>query len=391
MTENLQELQPAHRTGPQGGALGRDNFPARRMIVTNADANNDLPSPQMIGEIISAYGLEGLQLDGTSLEGTGYITFRAITSQGILALRRKKGFASKIMAKHPDISDSIEGQHRLILFLHDHGFPVAPPLLTKGKDTYVSIRGIPYSLYPFIDGPPMDPSNPRQLRASAETLARYHHLTAGYSGVPPLTQAPFPELFEEKLRDFRKYSETFDDSLSTLGMAESMVAFKSILDEIETEMQNLPYSFLPKVVIHGDYKPGNVLFQGDEVAAVIDFGRSRKEARLFDIAKTISGLLGTRDDATFLDMTSAFFTAYDRTYPLNSHERAALFLLIQARTASKNLDRFIRLTKKTEMAEKPAKAERFNRLVQHLQSLKNNSEKIRRLFQEPATSSQTSL
>src|SRR5260370_39093109 len=352
MTENLQELQTALRTGPQGGALGRDTRPAQRMSAPNADANNALPSPQMIGEIISAYGLEGLQLDGASLEGTGYITFRVITAKGVLALRRKKGSASKIMAKHPDISDSIEGQHRLILFLHDHGFPVAPPLLTNGKDTYVSILGIPYSLYPFIDGQPMDPSNPRQLRASAETLARYHQLTAGYSGVPPLTQAPFPELFAEKLRDFRKYSETFDDSLSTLGMAESMVSFKSTLDEIESEIQNLSYTSLPQVVTHGDYKPGNVLFQGDNVAAVIDFGRSRKEARLFDIAKTISGLLGTNDNATFLEMTSAFFTAYDRTHPLNSRERAALFSLIQARTASKNLDRFIRLTKKTDMAEK---------------------------------------
>jgi hypothetical protein len=38
------------------------------------------------------------------------------------------------------------------------------------------------------------------------------------------------------------------------------------------------------------------------------------------------------------------------------------------------------------MAEKLAKAERFNTLVQHLQSLRNSSEAIRRLFQEPATS-----
>jgi homoserine kinase type II len=354
------------------------------MIAINDDASSDLPSSQMIGEIISAYGLESLQLDGAALEGTGYITFRVITPKGVLALRRKKGSASKIMAKHPDIGDSIEGQHRLILFLHDHGFPVAPPLLTKRKHTYVSILGIPCSLYPFIEGQPMAPRNLRQLRASAETLARYHQLTAGYSGVPPLSQAPFPRLFEEKLKDFRKYSETFDGSPSKLGIAESMLTFKSSLDEIETEIQNIPYDSLPKVVIHGDYKPGNVLFRGDNVAAVIDFGRSRNEARLFDIAKTISGLAGTSDDATFLHVTHAFFTAYDSIYPLNNRERMALFSLIQARMAFKNLDRFIGLAKKKDMAEKLAKAERFNTLVQHLQSLRNNSEAIRRLFQEPA-------
>jgi Ser/Thr protein kinase RdoA (MazF antagonist) len=356
------------------------------MILSDTEVTNDLPTAEMIQQIISSYGLESLQLDGTALEGTGYVTFRAITPKGIFALRRKKGSAAKILAKHPDIGNSIDGQHRLMLFLRDHGFPVAPPLLTKRKDTYVTILGIPCSLYPFIDGQPMEPRNLRQLGASAETLARYHQLTAGFLGVPPLSQAPFPELFEEKLKNFRKHSETFDDSLSTLSMAESMRAFNSSLDEIESEMHNLPYSSLPKVVIHGDYKPGNVLFHGDHVAAVIDFGRSRKEARLFDIAKTISGLMGTSDDAAFLAMTNAFFTAYDRTYPLNSLERTALFSLIQARVAFKNLDRYIRLAKKKDVAEKLAKAERFNTLVRHLQSLRSNSKAIRKMFEEPAAS-----
>jgi Ser/Thr protein kinase RdoA (MazF antagonist) len=356
------------------------------MITSESEAVNYLPTPQMIRQIISSYGLENLQLDGTPLEGTGYITFRAITPTGIFALRRKKGSAAEIMAKHPDIKSNIEGQHRLMLFLHDHGFPVAPPLFTKNKDTQVSLLGIPCSLYPFINGQPLDPENPRQMKASAEALARFHELTAEYSEVPPISQAPFPDLFDQKLKDFRKYAETFDNSPSVLGIAESMLIFNSSLEEIEAEIRKLPYSFLPKCVIHGDYKPGNILFQGDDVAAVIDFGRSRREARLFDVAKTISGLVGTWDDAKFLDMTRVFFVTYDTVYPLNQSERAALFSLIQARVAMKNLERFIRLAKKTDTAERRAKAERFKRLGRHLQSLRNNSEKITGLFQEKGVS-----
>jgi homoserine kinase type II len=389
MTENLGELPAMYTVEPQNqpdATINSDCAKARKMIANSVEEDNTPPSAQMIEGIASAYGLESLHVDGASQEGTGYVTFRVITSKGVLALRRKKGSASKVMSKHPDIGDNIEGQHRLILFLQDHDFPVASPLLTIHRETYVSVLGIPCSLYPYIDGRPLDPRNSHQLRVAAEKLARYHQLTAAYPGVPPLSQPPFPEHFAEKLRDFRKYSENFDDSLSVLGMAESMVAFESSLDEIETEMQNLPYDSLPKALIHGDYKPENILFQGDDVAAVIDFGRSRNEARVFDVAKTIAGLVGTCDDATFLEMTRVFFLGYDSICPLDKSERTALFPLIQARVAIKNLERFIRLAKKTDMAEKFAKAERFNTLAQHLQSLRNNSVAITRLFQEKATS-----
>jgi homoserine kinase type II len=389
MTENLGELPAMYTVEPRDqpdATINSDRAKARKTIANSVEEDNNPPSTQMIEEIISAYGLESLQVEGASQEGTGYVTFRVITSKGILALRRKKGSASKIMSKHPDIGDSMEGQHRLILFLRDHDFPVAPPLMTVHGETYVSVLGIPCSLYPYIDGRALDPKNFHQLRAAAETLARYHQLTAAYLGVPPLSQPPFPEHFAEKLEDFRKYFENLGDSLSVLGMAESMVAFESSLDEIETEMQNLPYNSLPKVVIHGDYKPENILFQGDDVAAVIDFGRSRNEVRVFDIAKTIAGLVGTSDDTTFLDMTRVFFLGYDSICPLSNRERTALFSLIKARVAIKNLERFIGLAKKTDMAHKLAKAERFNRLAQHLQSLRNNSEAITLLFREKATS-----
>src|SRR5260370_41685544 len=95
-------LRTIHRAGQQDQpveTLIEDRVAAQRRIAINADTSDDLLSAQMISEIVSAYGLESLQLDGTSLEGTGYVTFRVITPQGILALRRKKGSASKIMAK----------------------------------------------------------------------------------------------------------------------------------------------------------------------------------------------------------------------------------------------------------------------------------------------------
>ncbi len=359
---------------------------AKKMINDLSEADEHRPSPHMIGEIISAYGLESLQVGGDALEGTGYVTFRAVTPKGVFALRRKKGSASKIMTKHPDIGSSIEGQHHLMLFLHDHGFPVAPPLLTREKETYVNVTGIPWSLYPFIDGKPLEPTNLRQLRAAGEALARYHRLMEKYSGEPPISQELFPKLFDGQLNEFRKHAVTLEESKSKLGISESLNHFKPCLSEIETEMKSLRYDSLPHTVIHGDYKPGNILFEGDNVAAVIDFGRSRNEARLFDIAKMIGGLVGANDNTTFMDMTAAFLTGYNEVSLLDTLEKKALIPLVQARLASKAMDRLVRLTEEGDDPDNPRRAERFNLLVQRLDWVRHDSESIRRLLEQPSKS-----
>ncbi len=358
----------------------------KRIVNDPSETDVHRPSPHVIGQIISAYDLDSLQVEGNGLEGTGYITFRAVTPKGVFALRRKKGSASKIMAKHPDIGSNIEGQHALMLFLQEHGFPVAPPLLTREKETYVNITGVPWSLYPFIEGLPLEPTNLRQLRAAGGALARYHQLTEGYLGEPPLTQERFPKLFEEKLKDLRKHTTTLEASQSRLGFAEGLNNFKTSLSEIETEVKGLSYDSLPQTVIHGDYKPGNILFDSDNVAAVIDFGRSRKEARLFDIAKTVGGFVGTIDDTTFMHMTGSFLTAYESASALDNLERKALIPLIQARLASKAIDRLVRLAEEEDDAENLRRAERFNLLVQRLDWVRHNSESMRRLLEQPSRS-----
>ena len=358
---------------------------AKKMIA-DIETDDFRPSPHMVGQIISAYGLDSLQVVGEPLEGTGYVSYRVTTPKGVFALRRKKGSASKIMAKHPDIASSIEGQHNLMLFLHNHGFPVAPPLLTTEKETFVNITGIPWSLYPFVDGEPLEPTNLNQLRAAAQTLARYHQLTQKYHGEPPISQEPFPELFDEAVKEFRRNTKRVDELMSRLGVAEGLRKFKTSLSQIETEMRALPYDSLPHTVIHGDYKPGNILFEGDAVAAVIDFGRSRNEARLFDIAKMIGGLVGTSDDVTCKEMSSVLVTAYDKVALLDALERKSLVLLVQARLAFKALDRLIRLAEEKDDPENLGRAERFNALVQRLDWVTANSEEIRRLLKQPPNS-----
>ncbi len=339
-------------------------------------------------EVASIYGLEEARLAGEPLEGTGYVTFRLVTDKGDLALRRKKGSALKIITKHPDIGARIERQHALISFLRDQGFPVAAPLLTKRGRTYASVMGVPHSLYPFIYGQSMDPSNTRQLTIAALTLARYHLLTAGYQGTSPLCQDPFPKLFQGTVDRFHMYLQTIEMSMAELGMAEVLTAFNDILDDVSKRMLTVAYDALPKAVIHGDYKPGNILFQGDKLVAVIDFGRSRSEARILDLARTIPGLVRDEYNKRFLDLAHVFATAYDELYPLQVAEREAMPLLMQARVASKTMEKFANLTKRRDTAKKVKKAHRASEQVRRLQWLRDNASALRTMFENSSAPNQ---
>jgi len=349
--------------------------------VTSAllEGSTETLPDNVISGITSEYGLESLRQEGPPREGTGYMTYRVTTPDRVLALRRKKGSALKISTKHPDIGKSIERQNSLMLFLDRQGFPVAAPLLTVDQRSYVNILGIPYSLYPFIEGTSLDPNNPLQLTVWAETLARYHKLTARYHGTPPKSQKSFPTLFIEQLNWFQENYHALDDQLSSPNTVHTLRTFKANLDKLENELRSMTYESLRRVVIHGDYKPGNVLFQGNRLAAVIDFGVSRHEVRIFDLAKAISGFLDTLRKRGPLDAIRIFVTAYTAVDPLEGHERSCLPLFVQARVASKAIDKIAKLSSKTDMAWKIRRANRFKELAQDLQWLRDNSETFRSL------------
>ncbi len=337
----------------------------------------------IIGEIAPAYGLDYTQLDGgPPHEGLGYVTFRLATPAGDLALRRKKGSGFKIIAKHPDIGSRIERQHALILFLHEHGFPVAPPLITRHRRTYLSVLGVPYSLYPYIDGQQMDPNNPRQLSVAGENLAKFHQITAQYSGLPPHSENPLPKLFQNELKVFHRNAEALAGSLSELGLKEAMQLFKDAVHDAENRLPSFSYDTLPRTIIHGDYAPQNLLFRQDELAAVLDFGRTRKEARVLDLAITVNTLMKRGNLRTAWQSLKVFAKAYDRELALEDAETRALPTLTEVVVALKAFKRVRRMIGRRDQSRRLKHAHKFNLFVQRLKWIHENSTDIRTLFQE---------
>lgn len=105
------------------------------------------------------------------------------------------------------------------------------------------------------------------------------------------------------------------------------------------------------VLTHGDYHPGNLLVEGDEIAAVIDWGNAhvthaeyalaRAEARFVDVPAYSSGMW-SRDERDALRV--AFRSGYRRHAPLPPAygRRASRYRLLWALQSGVNLARVAR-------------------------------------------------
>lgn len=237
----------------------------------------------------------------------------------------------------------VERQHGFILFLHEHGIPVAPPLRTADGGTFLRIGGNPYSLYPYVHGPTLDPSNLRQMEAAGRTFARYHRVATGYRGPDPLDEEPFPRLWARRRQEYAMRVEALGASAGELGMDEALGALERLLPALESAVVGLPYADLPRTLIHGDFVPWNILCRGDDVAAVLDFGRSRREARVYDLVITTVQLLRKEPVERFQGSLRAFLAGYGAVQTLEERELHVLPTLLSAALAVKAFKRLRRL------------------------------------------------
>ena len=342
----------------------------------------ETPSPALINQIATSFGLEEARLKRGPDHDMGSSTFRLSTSRGELALQRYRARTLPNGAKAEAIKLRLDQQHALLSYLSDRGFPVAEPLRTRAGGTTVDISGITYALYPFVTGRPMDPGNPRHMKEAASALAFYHRLTAKYSGLTYAPQYSFPKLFQERLQGFYKDIEDLDSLTPASRIHRDLRLFRDVLPDIQKEVATLPYDSLPKVVIHADFRRENLLFRHGKMSALIDFGRSRYEARALDLAIAVTELGPRTYDKTFLNLAHGFIFTYNSQMPLDDAERRALPILTQAWTASRAFRKMRKLVHRKEHSKRVRKANQFSWCAGRLKWLRENRLAWRGIFSE---------
>ena len=337
--------------------------------------------PDTLENIASSFGLGSATQTGKSALGAHYVVYQLRTPLGDFALLKPRPLS--IDQSHgTSLQQELLRANKIFHHLARHGFPAPAPLRTKAGSTIATIKGEHYAVYPFVHGRAMVRGNARQVAEAGTALGSYHLIMADYPRRMSRSEEPFPSRFQDRLDLFTENVEALDGQPSALRIEASLDYFKDSLLDIELSLLRLSYEDLPQLTIHGDYRRQNILFEGDRLAAVIDFHRSRFEARSLDLAIALADILPRTSNGHALGLARSFINSYERVQSLSNDEQEAIPVLVEARVAWRAFRRIHRIVNSKDKKKMLRRARKFQLYISHLRRVRMIRSSWKHIFAE---------
>jgi homoserine kinase type II len=201
----------------------------------------------------------------------------------------------------------------LMRWLAEHGFPSATPRIDREGRALQRVRGKPCAIVSFLPGLSVRRPSVAHCREAGEGLARLHLAAHGFPGrrVNDLGQMAWAPMFA--------------------GLSEAAERLKpGLAAVIAADLEHLARAWpgdLPTGVVHADYFPDNVFFQGGRFAGAIDFYFACEDAFAYDIAIALNAWCFEPDGSFNITAARAMVAGYEAHRPLSEAERQALPVL----------------------------------------------------------------
>jgi homoserine kinase type II len=203
----------------------------------------------------------------------------------------------------------------LMAHLARAGIEVPAPVPDRTGALFSHLNGRPAGLVMRIDGVAVDSPSASQCAAVGGVLARLHVASQSYRA--RLTNRRGPAWWRQAARTVRPFITPEQNELLT-----AEVKFQTGFGKVK----------LPKGAIHGDLFCDNVLFEGERVAGIIDFGFAATDFFAYDLAIAVNDWCvegnpdGTLDAVRLREMVRA----YDAVRALTDDERMQWSALLRA-------------------------------------------------------------
>ena len=243
------------------------------------------------------------------------------TDQGRYLLKRR--------ARGRDHPLKVTFAHGVQQHLAARDFPLPRLIPVKdGSDTMVMLDQQIYELFEYVTGDHYDKSAEATADAG-RVLGLLHKCLSSY-------QFDW-EPSSRGYHDISLVRTHLNDIPATVGKDDSVVGKESELlstvtglyDAYEAAAEQVSqgrYSALPHQIVHADWHPGNMLFRGGRVTAVIDYDSLRLQPAITDLANgmlqfsILGGPIDPREWPAELDedRLSEFISGYEQEFPIEA-------------------------------------------------------------------------
>ncbi len=229
---------------------------------------------------------------------------------------------------HPDTSgEAIKFELELYAELQKRNFELTPGVIqTKDNSNYAELtdhleggnRPAFVTIFTFVPGEDKYEWNDRfcterEIADAAGVLALYHQAIHGWSCDDEPKEPSIIELMAEYQNKWEKYSLNSETEFGRF-FHDNFESLSNILDRLQRSLTLDFYNQMPKLVIHGDFHPGNMKFQAEKVMGLFDPDFSRTETRCFDIALSVNYFCTSWEEGSNGEMSLEHLEIFLRGY-----------------------------------------------------------------------------
>jgi len=235
--------------------------------------------------VLEHYALGQLQAAQRIEEGFVNDNWLVETARGRYLLKRRPPSQRK-PGRTNDLRQ-IHAQHNLMKWLRAAGFPAPAIVPTTGGETLLLLNGELYEIQGYIEGSPYDHNRSAHLEAAAITLGRYH---AHVEGFAPAMLCTLGDLYTPTSASAALRLVT--TRLHEVGQLSQDPGLAATIEQLGGRVRDLTARFarheaFPRLVIHGDYYAGNLLFRDDQIVGVVDYDKANWQPRVVEVAEAL--------------------------------------------------------------------------------------------------------
>lgn len=231
--------------------------------------------------------------------------------------------------------EAITYEHAMLEFLAEDSWPVLTPVRAADGSSIVEAEGARWALFPVPAGE-QPPDQPIFVQRRGALLALLHNDLASWSGIE--VDYAFPRIDDLYAIAVARGHASFDALLARIESADATRASQlaQLGDRNADMLIRLGYDDLPEVPTWGGCTAPHVLFEGNDITALLDFDGARPDARILDIATSLL-VESDRDDGWHVHRWVAGYTAHAEP-PLSEAEVDLLPSVVTALAVRRSVD-----------------------------------------------------